>query len=233
MNDQIKESLIGITKASISSIPIAGGMLNELLFDIRGRIAQNRINRFIESFLQHLTEIGVTINYDHFTTESFNDIYFSIIRKVTETNSEHKLMIFKKVLASNVDCIYESSHRETFLDLVLRLDHIQIEILRLFRETGRSGSLDIDDGFQGSISEITSKSCKQEIIETIKKYQPDMSTLNLEGKYEFYICDLISKSLLVDKKTAGNTLDDLSHDGFTVLYITDYGKEFLNFIVEA
>lgn len=36
----VYESLIGLTKAGISMIPIAGGAINEALFEIRGGIAQ-------------------------------------------------------------------------------------------------------------------------------------------------------------------------------------------------
>lgn len=230
MNDYFKEGLIGISKAGISAIPYAGGIINELI-EVRGRVSQNRLNKFVESFLKYISELG--IETELLKSESFNDMFYSIIKNVVDTNSEHKLSIFKKILVSNIEREYESSFRETFLDLVLRLDFIQIEILKIYRNTGRSGSMDIPEGQAVSFSELTSKSCKEEIIELIKDYQPDLSTLHLEGKYEFYICDLISKSLLVDKKTVGNTYEDLSYEGLTMLYITDYGKEFLNFIVEA
>lgn len=57
-----------------------------------------------------------------------------------------------------------------------------------------------------------------------------MTTIEIEGKYEFYICDLISKSLLIDSKNIGNTYNDLGKEGLTILYIIDFGKEFLRFI---
>lgn len=223
MENKYKEALVGIAKACLSNVPYAGAMLNELIFDIRGRLVQRRINDFIESFLTYITDIGIIIEDSRLTSEEFNDIYYSIIRKVVETNSKHKLKLFKQILASNTKVIYESDFRETFLDLVLKLDYIQIEILKLYRDTGRSGEIDV--------FELTSRSFKERILQIIIENYPTLTTFEAEGKYEFYICDLISKALLIDKKSVGNTYSNLNYEGLTMLYITDFGKEFLNFIL--
>lgn len=230
MDNIVKESLIGLTKAGISVIPFAGGAINEALFEIRGRIAQRRINDFVESFLIYLNELGINLDEDTITSDEFNDIYVSIIRRVADIKSEHKLRIFKEILVANGLSIYESDFKETFLDLVTKLDFLEVEILRLFENTGRSGSMDIGEGDDGTIITLTSASHKEKIIDKIKKELPQLSTIDAHGKYEFYICDLISKALLVDMKTVGTTFKDIGKDGLTVLYITDFGKEFLKFI---
>ena len=58
----------------------------------------------------------------------------------------------------------------------------------------------------------------------------NLTRLEAFEKYEFYVCDLISKSLLIDIKTVGNTWGDVAKEGLTYLYITMFGKEFLRFI---
>ncbi|OCT14530.1 hypothetical protein A8709_26440 [Paenibacillus pectinilyticus] len=233
MHDKIKESLIGILKASLSNVPYAGGLLNELIFDIRGRIVQKRINNFVESFLNYILDHGINLEESAFTSETFNDLYISILKRVIDITSEEKLRIFRQILVSNTIMSYESTFRETFLDLVSRLDYIQIEILKMYKETGRRGSMDLEDGYIGSVSQLTSRSFKIETIETIKTHFPNINTIETEGKYEFYMCDLISKSLLVDKKTMGNTWNVVEKEGLTLLYITDFGKEFINFITST
>lgn len=233
MNYKLKEVLIGITKAGFSALPYAGGALNEALFEVRGRIAQKRINDFVESLLAHINNLGFTLDEDTIISEEFNDIYAAIIKRVVDTRNEHKLKIFRDILISGSTTTYQSDFNETFLDLVTRLDFIEIEILKLFEHTGRSGSMDVSEVYSGSVSMVTSASYKEKIIEKIKEESSRLSTIEAHGKYEFYICDLISKALLVDTKTIGNTYKDLEKEGLTILYITDFGKEFIRFIRNA
>lgn len=85
------------------------------------------------------------------------------------------------------------------------MDFLEVEILNLFKDTGRTGSMDIENGYNGAVSSIISKSCEGEIKQRIHEQFPELTRIEVEGKYEFYICDLIPKSLLVDSKSTGNT----------------------------
>lgn len=230
MNDKLKQVMIGIAKGSIAALPYLGGVFNEALFEVRGRIAQNRINNFVESFLGHLHELGITLNEEVIHSEDFNDIYAAIIKRVVDTKNEHKLKTFRDILTSTLTTTYQSDFNETFLDLVTRLDFMEMEILKMFEHTGRSGSMDIIEGDDSSISILTSASYNENIIQKIKAESSHLSTIESHGKYEFYICDLISKALIIDTKTTGNTYKDLEKEGLTYLYITDFGREFLRFI---
>jgi hypothetical protein len=230
MENKSKEILVGLLKAGISNVPYVGGLLNEALFEIRGRIAQKRVNEFTNSFISYIQELGVSINESVITSEEFNDIYILILKHVIETKCEHKLKIFMEILKSNMINICESNFKETYLELVVKLDYIEIEILKLYEDTGRSGSMDIPKGADGCVSMTSSKSCKEIILNRIKEYFQELTTIEAEGKYEFYICDLMSKSLLIDTKAIGNRWADANIEGLTMLYITDFGKEFLKFI---
>lgn len=230
MNNNVKEILVGITKGAISVVPYAGGALNEFLFEIRGRIAQKRINNFVDGFIQYIEDMGTPVDEEVLTSESFNDMYVSIIRHVIECKSQYKIDIFKRILESNLRISYESDFRDTFLELVSKLDYMEFEILKMFKDTGRSGSMDIPIGAIGCISTTKSMSCKDKVINMIKDSNTEMHTLEALEKYEFYVCDLISKSLLVDTKTVGNTVGDLAKEGLNDLYITVFGKEFLRFV---
>ncbi|MGI5858750.1 MAG: hypothetical protein ACOX8P_05435 [Tepidanaerobacteraceae bacterium] len=230
MEKKSEEYLIGMVKAGFSAIPFIGGLFNEFCFDIRGRIAQRRINDFTNSFLAYIDSLGIKIDENILISESFNDMFISILKRVADTKCEHKLNIFRKILKSSLIEPYESDFRETFLELVNKLDYMEIEIMKLFQSTGRSGGMDIPEGVDGCISTTTSRSYKDEIMRRIKDTSPNLTTIEVEGKYEFYICDLISKAILVDTKTKGNTWGDIEKEGLTVLYMTDFGKEFLRFI---
>ncbi|MBY6930899.1 hypothetical protein [Clostridium botulinum] len=205
MNKNVEEILVGITKGAISAVPCVGGALNEFLFEIRGRIAQDRINNFVDSFIQYINEVGTPVDEEALTSENFNDMYVSITRHVIECKSQYKIDIFKRILESNLRINYESDFRDTFLELVNKLDCMEFEILKMFKDTGRRGSMDIPEGTNGCVSTTESISCKDTIINRIKESNAEISNLEAVEKYEFYICDLISKSLLVDSKTIGNT----------------------------
>lgn len=230
MNNNAEEILVGLAKAGLTDIPFVGGLFNELCFDIRGRIAQNRVNDFTNSFLSYIRELGINIDESVISSEEFNDIYISILKRVIDTKCEYKLNIFKEILKSNVLVPYESDFKETFLDLVNKLDYMEIEILKLYKDTGHSGSMDIIKNTAGCVSLIESASYKNIITKRINEIYPNLATIKIEGKYEFYICDLKSKSLLIDTKAKGNTLSDMRKEDLTMLYITDFGKEFLEFI---
>jgi hypothetical protein len=231
MNNKLKQVLIGVAKSSIAAaFPYLGGVLNEALFEVRGRIAQDRINQFVENFLAHLNDLGVTLDEEIISSEDFNDIYAAIIKRVVDTKNEYKLKTFRDILTSTLTTTYQSDFNETFLDLVTRLDFMEMEILKMFEHTGRSGSMDIIEGDDSSISILTSASYKDKIIQKIKAESTHLSTIESHGKYEFYICDLISKALIIDTKTTGNTYKNMEKEGLTHLYITDFGREFLRFI---
>ncbi|SDR96412.1 hypothetical protein SAMN05444162_0439 [Paenibacillaceae bacterium GAS479] len=229
MDNPLKETLIGIFKASISLFPY-GGALNEGLFEIRGRIAQKRINDFVDSFLLYLKSLELEYDENAISSEEFNDIYSAIIRRVIDTNNKDKLNVFRDILVNSLTVNYQSDFKETFLDLINRLDFIEIEILKMYENTGRSGSMDISEGMDGCLNMLTIATYKDRIIKRIKDNYTNITTIEAHGKYEFYICDLISKSLLIDQKSIGNTIQDLGREGLTSLYITDFGKEFLRFI---
>jgi hypothetical protein len=77
MSSESKEVLVGIFKSGLAAIPYAGGFLNEICFDIRGRIAQKRVNDFANSFIEYIKGLGLNIDENVISSEMFNDIYFN------------------------------------------------------------------------------------------------------------------------------------------------------------
>jgi len=228
MNNKTKELLVGVAKSTFSAIPFVGGAFNEICFDIRSRIVQQRLNNFTNSFLEYIKELGIQVDEVTIRTETFNDLYISILKRVTEINCKHKLIIFREILTHNIQNSYQSDFRETFLDLVSKLDYIEIEILKMFKNTGRNRSLDdIEESFDASV--VKSKSCEEDMKQIIRDKSSALSTIEVESKYEFYICDLTAKSLLIEKKIIDYSLGGMG-DEAPLHYMTNFGKEFLRFI---
>ena len=72
-------------------------------------------------------------------------------------------------MESNLRINYESDFRDTFLELVSKLDYMEFEILKMFKDTGRSGSMDIPAEGEVNLSCNQSMSCKDNVIKKLWK----------------------------------------------------------------
>lgn len=224
-----KQILIGVGRG-ILSLSGGGAFINEIL-SIKEKIYQDRINFFVETFLDVAEKDGIRIEFEQLNSEQFIDIMTSVFKRVVETRSQRKIEVFRDILLFNISTKYQSDFQETFLDLASRLDYIEIDILKLFKDTtGREGNLEhTSDNSIGS-ELLSAASYRQEIYDIIRSYFPELPQIDIINKYEFYMSDLTSKSLLMDKRTVGKTWADTTEDAFNVMYITAFGKEFLQFI---
>ena len=228
--DLMKDKILIETIAEKALTGIASGSeLFGTFFIARDRISKNRIYNFVNEFFDYMCELGIKINSNGIADETFSDIFYAILRNVTSTKSQKKIKIYKDILARNYVNPVQYDFLEAFLDLVNKLDSIEIEILIKYANTGHSGSMDPKPDAAGCVSDLTFANYREEIKKIIQKQSPKFETVQVEGRYEFYICDLISKSILVDKMSTGNYF---GASGFEYLYITDFGKDFLEFIEE-
>ena len=127
----LREVGISVTKGAIGAIPIVGTVLNEAIFESRGRIKQDRINKFIkmlQDFMETVSE--ETIDFNHLKSDEFSDIFESILKRVAYTRSEEKMKRFKKILVSEMQNPSNTDFTETFLDIISRLEEVQIKILQ-------------------------------------------------------------------------------------------------------
>ena len=214
---QLKHAAVSAKNVLFSSIPICGTILDEVLFEYRSRVKQERLNRFVEELEKYLRSIhSGDIDREHLESEEFGDIFESILRRVVHTASEEKMHRFKKILLNEMAHTYTSDFKETFLDIVSRINEDQILILNHFREV------------QDRESEGNSD---QRVVDGEGAKVSLKNKANLlgfdEAEYLFYVQDLISKSLLLDKAIAlfGGEIKP-----YTNLRITPFGEEFLKFI---
>jgi hypothetical protein len=214
---QLEQAAISVKNAVFSNIPVVGGILDEVLFEHRNRVKQERLNRFVEEFKKYLRSMGsCDIDQKHLKSEEFGDIFESILRKVVNTASEEKVHRFKKILLNEMEHTYESDFKETFLDIAFRINEDQIQILKHF--------WNVKDGCE-SEDNSEQKVVDGEGAEASLKYKANLLGFD-ESKYLFYVQDLISKSLLFDEYVGvfGGAKP------YTNLRITPFGEEFLKFI---
>src|SRR5260221_9293311 len=128
----LKESSIGIIKGAIGAIPFVGTAINEIAFDIHGRIQQNRVNEFVKELsvqFKSLSEQKIDANY--LQSEDFYDLTKAVFENALKSKQEEK----RKALASvYIDGVKIKSKSETdihilFAQFIGSLTPLQISIL--------------------------------------------------------------------------------------------------------
>lgn len=216
----IKEIGVSFTKSSFGNVPFVGGILNEVLFDFRGRVKQNRINHFIEELekyiASHVKENEIDIKY--ITSDQFGDLFESILYRISTNHSSERVNRFRDILVNQMITPYETDFTDTFLDLVSKINEKQIELLNVYRKVhiGEISNEDklMDRNVLDANHETTTSSFRD----------PDYYKLD-EELYMFYVQDLVSKSLLLD-----DSMNRWGTRPYKVLQITSFGLEFIRFI---
>jgi len=135
----LREVGISATKGAIGAIPFVGTALNEAIFESRGRIKQERVNKFIKMLQEFMDTVSEEdIDFEHLKSDEFSDIFESILKRIVYTRSEEKLKRFRKVLVSEMQNPSDTDFTETFLDMISRLEEVQIKILKDIRITTKN-----------------------------------------------------------------------------------------------
>lgn len=124
-----KETAVSTVKSLFSIVPFAGGALNEIFFDYRSRVKQNRINNFTELLSEFFIN-NPQIAPETLKTEEFSDLFESVIRRVVLTKSKEKHIRFRDILSQQIINPHQDvENSETYLDLISTLDETAIKIL--------------------------------------------------------------------------------------------------------
>lgn len=211
---------ISATRSAIGAIPYIGTLLNEVIFDFRGRIKQERCNRFINELTKYMASIDEKcIDFAFIKSDDFSDLFESIIRRVIYNRSEEKMHRFKKILVKQMMVPSHSDYTETFLDLVERLNEKQIEILSAYKDAGCNDSSKGNDTKHEHKEKTLYDKSKLDSYRKNEYYNIDEET------YKFYVQDLASKALLID-----NGMNIVGAGPMELLDITGFGHAFLGFI---
>lgn len=118
----------GVIRTILGTLP-CGPVFIEI-FEIGGRIKQQRLNSFLEELAKFLTENQEDINIDNIRSEDFIDLFESVITRVVKTQSEIKRQRFKDILINKIKVPdYNIDNAEIHLSLISELSEKAIEIL--------------------------------------------------------------------------------------------------------
>ena len=102
--DAAKEAAIGQIKLLINSLlPIAGPYINEAFFELRSRIKQERINRFLQGMIETMKQSDInSVDTTIFKAEEFGDFIETLLLKVSRTKSDEKIKAFQLLFKQQI-----------------------------------------------------------------------------------------------------------------------------------
>lgn len=132
--EKAAEAGVSVVRSIFGAVPYAGGALNEIFFDYRSRIKQNRINAFSQLLSDFFME-HTGIDPESLKTEEFSDIFESVVRRVVMTKSKEKHARYRDVLIQHIYEPHKSvENAETYLDLISTLNEMAIRILQVHEQ---------------------------------------------------------------------------------------------------
>ena len=136
MKKEITEREYGIStlKGLIGAIPFAGTFLNELAFEARSRIKQERINSFVVEFSEMMAErTSSEFDLKKLNSEQMSDVFEELIISVSKTGAKHKREIFKKILIGQLLAKKnDSDELIRHIQITNNLSNIQFKILSIY-----------------------------------------------------------------------------------------------------
>ena len=131
-----KEVLKTAAKGIFGAIPYVGNLLDEVIFEHRSRIKQERLNKFIEklnSYFEANLDDKYNIDSDSLNTEGFSDIFERILYSVSKTSAAHKIEIFRNILIKRIEAKNVSIDLEgKYIDITNSISEIQFVILNQY-----------------------------------------------------------------------------------------------------
>ena len=130
---------ISTLRGAIGAIPFVGTAINEFAFEARGRIKQERVNQFIYSFAEHISQFKESeISIEQIKNEDFGDFFEELLIKVSRTHSEAKRDALKNLLTNQIIKPKGIDYTQLLLEIISSLHENQIPILQRLKEVNSS-----------------------------------------------------------------------------------------------
>lgn len=141
-NTEIEKEVIDTISSTvaygIAAIPVVGGSLSAIYFDIKGRIRFKRIEKFYRDLAKEVNEIKDQIpTIDNFGKEEIAAIIEEINEKVEKEHSEKKIKYIKNYFKNSlVDPVTKDNfdERRFFLDVLSEMTLLECDILLFLNE---------------------------------------------------------------------------------------------------
>ena len=144
-----REIVIGIMKGTIGAIPVAGNLLNEVLFDIRGRIKQQRFSEFVGELSSRIEKLEKNdINDTLIRSEEFGDLLESVLHEITKKKMHQNLSILADVTIKSMgdSRILQHPMINSFLEVIASLTSSELLVIQKLRPFNSANQAKISQG---------------------------------------------------------------------------------------
>lgn len=124
---------LGLLKGAIGAIPFAGTAINEMLFDARGRLKQERVNRFVAEVANEVALLKEeAIDRKYLASEEFSDLLEDLLVRVARTRSEEKKRHLRSVFVQALQGQVDLDFTDLFLVLLDQITEQELQVLKGF-----------------------------------------------------------------------------------------------------
>ena len=172
----VMKSAESVMRGLVGAIPYVGTALNEAIFDLRARLKQERLEKFVEelaSILQTLETDKIDVSY--IQSAEFVDFLEDVLIRAAKVRAEEKRRKLAAVLAGRLQHAEGTSFDDRFLDLLISLSDTQVRIL---------------------VEHLRVAEEREKSEEDAEHRQPSYYNVS-ESEYPLLIQDLMSKGLFV------------------------------------
>jgi len=212
----VLQSAESVIRGLVGAIPYVGTALNEAIFDLRARLKQERLERFVAYLVENLQTLEADkIDAAYLQSEEFVDFLEDVLIRAARAKGEEKRRKLAAVLAGRLQhaegTSFDDRFDDRFLDLLLSLSEAQVRIL--------SEHLHATEGREQATQDAVNAGAEFR--------QPAFYGLR-DSEYRFLVQDLISKTLLYD-----GGMNYLGAQVFQFLKITELGQAFVQFLEQS
>lgn len=254
-----KELTNSVIKSLFAAIPFAGQPLNEIFYDYRGRVKQNRLNEF-SGLLSAYFETHSPVDFSALNAVEFSDLFESVILRVAHTGSSEKHKRFRDILIGYLEHPQQPmEHSDTFLELVAILTEPSILVLKyhyhyimefdrlevlgkMMQSKVRKGEHEIENernkkmlGHEHNLDQL--EIVQKELVVELQGIQEQQKALAKFKKADFYGLSnddfLYLKQILASRALmTDSAVGSIGHIQFNNMRITTFGKKFIDYIRE-
>jgi hypothetical protein len=126
-----REYAISAVKGAIGAIPYVGTLINEVAFEARSRLKQQRLEAFFAEVAREVEHISEEkIDRAYLQSEEFSDLFEDVALKVAQTRDDRKRAYFRTVLLNGIKGKRAPDFSTMFLALLHEITHDELEVLR-------------------------------------------------------------------------------------------------------
>jgi len=120
-------------KGLFGAIPFAGTFINEVIFEARSRIKQDRVNSFVNDFASSMDKLTEKdIDLDNIDQLALSDVIEEVLISVSKTSARHKHKSFKNILRKQFKLNSNSDEVLRFISITNSITAIQFKIMYCF-----------------------------------------------------------------------------------------------------